>query len=163
MSKLKSGRNQNVMRLVLIKLITAGGIERKASPLRATVTIPSAIHRSNMLHPSFFATSWNKRAAPYFHRCGKIISTSGHSLCHLSDINFAGAEQPNMNDLMDLTHRSLSSDHDSGFGQPLVVLKSDAGAGFGRLRSTTFIAACVTATVGWVWLLVDVAEWLIGV
>jgi hypothetical protein len=29
MSKLKSGRNQNVMRLVLIKLITAGGIERK--------------------------------------------------------------------------------------------------------------------------------------
>jgi hypothetical protein len=32
-----AGRNQNVMRLVLIKLITAGGIDLKASPLRATV------------------------------------------------------------------------------------------------------------------------------
>ena len=68
-----------------------------------------------------------------------------------------------MNDLMDLTHRSLSSDLDSGSGQLVVVLKSDAGAGFGRLRSITFITACVTATVGWVWLLVDVAEWLIDV
>ncbi len=68
-----------------------------------------------------------------------------------------------MNDLMDLTHLTSSSDLDSGSGRPLVVLKSDARAGFGRLRSITFITAAVTATVGWVWLLVDVAEWLIGV
>jgi hypothetical protein len=68
-----------------------------------------------------------------------------------------------MNDLTDLTHRSLSSDLDSGSGRPLVVLESDARAGFGRLRSITFITASVTATVGWLWLLVDVAEWLIGV
>jgi hypothetical protein len=68
-----------------------------------------------------------------------------------------------MNDLTDLTHRSWSSDLDEGFGQPLVALNSDAGAGFGRLRSITFITASVTATVGWLWLLVDVAEWLIGV
>jgi hypothetical protein len=32
-----AGRNQNVMRLVHIELITAGGIELKASLLRATV------------------------------------------------------------------------------------------------------------------------------
>jgi hypothetical protein len=32
-----ASRNQNVMRLVLIELITAGGIELKASPLCATV------------------------------------------------------------------------------------------------------------------------------
>jgi len=32
-----AGGNQNVMRLVLIKLITAGGIERKASPQRVAV------------------------------------------------------------------------------------------------------------------------------
>ena len=69
-----------------------------------------------------------------------------------------------MNDLTDLTHRSSSSsDLDSGSGRPIVVLESDARAGFGRLRSITFITASVTATVGWVWLLVDVAEWLIGV
>jgi len=68
-----------------------------------------------------------------------------------------------MNDLMDLTHLTLSSDLASDSGQPLMVLKSDAGAGFGRLRSITFITASVTATVGWLWLLVDVAEWLIGV
>ena len=68
-----------------------------------------------------------------------------------------------MNDLTDLTHRSLSSDIDSDSDRPLVVLKSDARAGFGRLKSITFITASVTATVGWVWLLVDVAEWLIGV
>jgi hypothetical protein len=67
-----------------------------------------------------------------------------------------------MNDLMDLTHRSSSSDLDSGVGQPVVALKSDVRAGFGRLRSITFITASVTATVGWLWLLVDVAEWLIG-
>ena len=79
------------------------------------------------------------------------------------DIIFVGAEQPNMNDPMDLTHLTLSSDLDIGFGPPLVALNSDAGAGFGRLRSITFITASVTATVGWVWLLVDVAEWLIGV
>jgi hypothetical protein len=35
--KLFAGRNQNVMRLVLIKLITAVSIELEASPLRATV------------------------------------------------------------------------------------------------------------------------------
>ena len=35
--RLMAGRNQNVMRLVLIELITAGGIELKASRLRATV------------------------------------------------------------------------------------------------------------------------------
>jgi len=68
-----------------------------------------------------------------------------------------------MNDLTDLTHRSLSSDLDADSGRPLVVLKSDARTVFGRLRSITFITASVTATVGWVWLLVDVAEWLIGV
>ena len=68
-----------------------------------------------------------------------------------------------MSDLTDLTHLTSSSDLDSGFGQPLVALKSDARTGFGRLRSTTFITASVTATVGWVWFLVDVAEWLIGV
>jgi hypothetical protein len=68
-----------------------------------------------------------------------------------------------MNDLMDLTHLTSSSDLDSDSGRPLVVLKSDARAGFGRLRSITFITASVTATVGWLWLLVDVAEWLIGV
>ena len=68
-----------------------------------------------------------------------------------------------MSDLTDLTHRPLSLDLDSGSGRPLVALKSDARAGFGRLRSITFITASVTATVGWVWLLVDVAEWLIGV
>jgi hypothetical protein len=32
-----AGMNQTVMRLVLIELITAGGIELKASPLRAAV------------------------------------------------------------------------------------------------------------------------------
>jgi hypothetical protein len=32
-----AGRNQNVMRFGLIELITAGGIELKAPPLRATV------------------------------------------------------------------------------------------------------------------------------
>ena len=68
-----------------------------------------------------------------------------------------------MNNLTDLTHLTLSSDVDSGSGRPIVVLKSDARAGFGRLRSITFITASVTATVGWVWFLVDVAEWLIGV
>ena len=68
-----------------------------------------------------------------------------------------------MNDLTDFTHQLSSSDLDSGSGRPLVVLESDARAGFGRLRSITFITAAVTATVGWVWLLVDVAEWLIGV
>ena len=68
-----------------------------------------------------------------------------------------------MNDLTDLTHLTSSSDLDSGFGRPLVVLKSDAGAGFGRLRSITFITASVAATVGWLWFLVDAAEWLIGV
>jgi hypothetical protein len=67
-----------------------------------------------------------------------------------------------MNDLMDLTHLTSSSDLDSGSGRPLVVLKSDARAVFGRLRSITFITASVTATAGWLWLLVDVAEWLIG-
>jgi hypothetical protein len=68
-----------------------------------------------------------------------------------------------MNDLADLTRRSSSSDLDSGSGRPLVILKIDARGGFGRLRSITFITASVTATVGWLWLLVDVAEWLIGV
>ena len=68
-----------------------------------------------------------------------------------------------MNDLMDFTHLSSSPDLDSGSGRPFAVLKSDARAGFGRLRSITFITASVTATVGWLWLLVDVAEWLIGV
>jgi hypothetical protein len=68
-----------------------------------------------------------------------------------------------MSDLTDLTHRSLSSDLDSDSGRPLVVIESDARAGFGRLRSITFITASVTATIGWLWLLVDVAEWLIGV
>jgi hypothetical protein len=68
-----------------------------------------------------------------------------------------------MNNLMDFTHRSSSSDLDSGFVRPLAVLKSDAGAGFGRLRSITFITASVAATVGWLWFLVDAAEWLIGV
>jgi hypothetical protein len=68
-----------------------------------------------------------------------------------------------MNGLTDFTHRLSSSDLDLGSDRTLVVLKSDAGAGFGRLRSITFITASVTATVGWVWLLVDVAEWLIGV
>ena len=100
---------------------------------------------------------------PFFYKCGKIISTSGHSLCHLSDIIFADVEQPNMNNLTDLTHRSSSSDLDSGSGQPVAVLKSDARAGFGRLRSITFITASVAATVGWLWFLVDAAEWLIGV
>ncbi len=66
-----------------------------------------------------------------------------------------------MNDPTDLTHLTSSSDLDSGSGRPLAVL--DARAGFGRLRSITFITASVTATVGWLWLLVDVAEWLIGV
>jgi hypothetical protein len=67
-----------------------------------------------------------------------------------------------MNDLTDLTHLTLSSDVDSGSGRPLVVLKSDARVGFGRLRSITFITASVTATAGWLWFLVDAAEWLIG-
>ena len=66
-----------------------------------------------------------------------------------------------MNDLRDLAHRSSSSDLDLGSDRTPVV--SDARAGFGRLRSITFITASVTATVGWIWLLVDVAEWLIGV
>jgi hypothetical protein len=35
--RLIAGRNQNVMRLVLIELTTAGGIELEASPLRSTV------------------------------------------------------------------------------------------------------------------------------
>jgi hypothetical protein len=68
-----------------------------------------------------------------------------------------------MSDLTSSTHRSSSSDLDSDFGRPLVILETDARAGFGRLRSITFITASVTATVGWLWLLVDVAEWLIGV
>ncbi len=77
---------------------------------------------------------------PIFYKCGKIISTSGHSLCHLSDV------------IVRVRNNRI-----------VVVLKSDARAGFGRLRSITFITASVTATVGWLWLLVDVAEWLIGV
>ena len=72
---------------------------------------------------------------------------------------FADVEQPNMNDLTLIS----SSDLDSGSGRALVVLKSDARAGFGRLRSITFITASVAATVGWLWFLVDAAEWLIGV
>jgi hypothetical protein len=31
------------------------------------------------------------------------------------------------------------------------------------LGGWTFITASITATVGWLWFLVDVAEWLIGV
>jgi hypothetical protein len=64
---------------------------------------------------------------------------------------------------MDLTHRTSSSDLDLGFGPLLAVRKSDARPGFGRLRSITFITASVTATIGWLWFLVDAAEWLIGV
>jgi hypothetical protein len=63
-----AGWNQNVMRLVLIKLITAGGIELEASPLRATVDYPernSPLQHDAWFHPSFFATSWN-RVLPTF-------------------------------------------------------------------------------------------------
>jgi hypothetical protein len=48
------------MRLVLIELITAGGIELEASLLRATVD-----YSEHLIHPSFFATSWN-RVLPIF-------------------------------------------------------------------------------------------------
>src|SRR5450631_1653118 len=78
-----------------------------------------------------------------------VCVTSRHRLCHISDIIFAGAEQPNMNDLTDLTHLTSSSDLDGGSGRPVVVPKSDARTVFGRVRSIIFITASVTATVGW--------------
>jgi hypothetical protein len=67
-----------------------------------------------------------------------------------------------MIDLTDSSHRS-SSDLDSGSGRPLVALKRDARAGFGRLTSIALITTFVAATAGWLWFLVEVAEWLIGV
>ena len=67
-----------------------------------------------------------------------------------------------MIELTDSTDRSSSSDLDTGAGRDPAVLKSDAPAG-SRLRSIAFITAFVVATIGWLWFLVDVAEWLIGI
>jgi len=66
-----------------------------------------------------------------------------------------------MIDLTDSTHRPLASDLELDAGRAPVVLKSDAGAG-SRLRSIALMTSFVVATVGWLWFLVEAAEWLIG-
>jgi hypothetical protein len=66
-----------------------------------------------------------------------------------------------MIELADSIDRSLSFDSDSGAGRDLTVRKRGAPAG-SRLGSIIYITASVTATIGWLWFLVDVAEWLIG-
>jgi hypothetical protein len=68
-----------------------------------------------------------------------------------------------MNALTDFTYRLSSSDPEVGAGRALVFPKSDEAQAGSRLRSIIFIMASITATVGWLWFLVDVAEWLIGV
>ena len=80
-------------------------------------------------------------------------------LCHPRDIFFEYTEQLNMIDLTEPTRRS-SPELDLASG-PLMVLKSDAGAR-SRLGSIVLMTGYVVATVGWLWLLVEVAGWLIG-
>ena len=65
-----------------------------------------------------------------------------------------------MIDLTEPTRRS-SPELDLASGRALMVLKSDAGA-HSRLGSIVLMTAYVVATVGWLWLLVEVAGWLIG-
>ena len=60
------------------------------------------------------------------------------------------------------TDRSPSSDLELDSGRSLVILESEAHAG-SRLRNIVFITASITATLGWLWFLFDVAVWLIGV
>ena len=59
------------------------------------------------------------------------------------------------------TNPSSSSDFDASPGRALVVVENDEGIG-SRLRSIVLMTAFVTATVGWLWFLIDVALWLIG-
>jgi hypothetical protein len=59
------------------------------------------------------------------------------------------------------TDRSSPSDLELASGPPLVIVESEAAAG-SRLRNIIFITASITATVGWLWFLFDVAEWLFG-
>ena len=68
-----------------------------------------------------------------------------------------------MNALTDFTYRLSSSDPEVGAGRALVVLKSDEAEAGSKLRNIIFITATITTTVGWLWLLVDVAVWLIAV
>jgi hypothetical protein len=68
-----------------------------------------------------------------------------------------------MNALTDFTYRLSSSDPEVGAGRALVFPKSDEAQAGSRLRNIVFITASITATVGWLWFLFDVAEWLIGV
>ena len=68
-----------------------------------------------------------------------------------------------MNTLTDFTYQLSSSDPEVGAGRALVVPKSDEAQSGCRLRNIVFIAASITATVGWLWFLFDVAEWLIAV
>jgi hypothetical protein len=67
-----------------------------------------------------------------------------------------------MNALADFTYQLSSSDPEVGAARALVFPKSDEAQAGCRLRNIVFITASITATVGWLWLLVDVAEWLIG-
>ena len=67
-----------------------------------------------------------------------------------------------MNALTDFTYRLSSSDPEVGAGPALVVPNSDEAQAGSKLRNIIFITATITTTVGWLWLLVDMAEWLIG-
>ena len=62
-------------------------------------------------------------------------------------------------EVADSTDRSSSSDFDESSDHALEVAKNDEGIG-SRLRSIALITAYVTATVGWLWFLIDVALWL---
>ena len=65
-----------------------------------------------------------------------------------------------MIDLTEPTRRS-SPELDLAPERALMVFKSDASAR-SRLSSIVLMTAYVVATVGWLWLLVEVAGWLIG-
>jgi hypothetical protein len=65
-----------------------------------------------------------------------------------------------MIDLTEPTRRS-SPELDLAPGRALLVRKSDASAR-SRLGSIALMAAYVVATVGWLWLLVEIAGRLIG-
>jgi hypothetical protein len=65
-----------------------------------------------------------------------------------------------MIDLTEPTRRS-SPELDLTPGRALMVLKNDASAR-SRLGSIVLMTGYVVATVGWLWLLVEVAGWLIG-
>jgi len=65
-----------------------------------------------------------------------------------------------MIDLTEPTRRS-SPELDLAPGGALMVFKSDASAR-SRLGSIVLMTGYVVATVGWLWLLVEAAGWLIG-